>query len=106
MASTPDFGPSLDEAYDDVALVLIALTAHVQRKNEAAMLAAGFDDLRPSHGYLFQHLVTGPKSITGLAQAMEMTNQGASKAVIELETMGYVRRDVSESDARSREVAL
>lgn len=99
-------GPTLEEAHDDVALVFLALAAHVQRENEAHMRRKGFEDLRPSHGYVFQHLVTGPKSITQLARALEMTNQGASKAVIELEDLGYVHRRVSDADARARHVEL
>jgi DNA-binding MarR family transcriptional regulator len=104
MASTE--APSLEDAYADVALVVTALAAHVQDENVRYVAERGFGDLRPSHGYVFQHLTTGPKSIGALARALGMTPQGASKAVIELEELGYVERQVSGTDARSRAVAL
>ncbi|MQY05563.1 MarR family winged helix-turn-helix transcriptional regulator [Actinomadura macrotermitis] len=68
--------------------------------------AAGFTGLRTSHGYVFQHLVDGRPTIGELAARLEMTQQGASKAVAELERLGYVERVPGERDARVRLVAL
>lgn len=76
---------------------------------DAVMVAlgeAGFADLRFSHGFLIQHLVDGGRTIGELAQRMEMTQQGASKAVAELEALGYVERGADEEDARVRRVQL
>lgn len=56
--------------------------------------------LRPSHRALFQHLLNGSKTISALAAGLEVTQQGASKAVLELEAMGYVRRTADASDGR------
>jgi DNA-binding MarR family transcriptional regulator len=67
---------------------------------------AGFTDLRPAHGYVFQHLVEGPMRVTELARKLGMTAQGASKSVIELERMGYVVRQSDPGDQRNRPVAL
>lgn len=67
--------------------------------------AAGFADLRPSHGYVFQHLLGGPRSIGELGTLLEVTQQAASKTIAELTAMGYVEQVVSE-DARVRRVGL
>jgi DNA-binding MarR family transcriptional regulator len=67
--------------------------------------AAGFTGLRHAHGYVFQHLVGGPRSISELAALLEVTQQAASKTVAELEGLGFVEPTVSE-DARVRRVRL
>jgi DNA-binding MarR family transcriptional regulator len=72
----------------------------------AALVDRGFTDLRISDGYWFQHLVTGPRPITDLAQRMGITQQGASKAITDLERRGYVRRDAAAEDKRARVVSL
>src|SRR5688572_24200351 len=96
----------LDDSVGDVALVVLALAAEVTRRSEAHLSARGMGDLRASHGYVFQHLVTGAKSVSQLATALGMTPQGASKAVIALEDLGYVRRQPDPADARARLVDL
>ena len=79
-----------------------------QRMNEQVLEdlhAAGFTGLRHAHGYVFQHLLGGPRSISELAGLLEVTQQAASKSVAELEGLGYVEKTESE-DARVRRVAL
>jgi DNA-binding MarR family transcriptional regulator len=70
------------------------------------MAEAGFHDIRPAHGYVFQHLVAGPQRISDLAGKLGMTAQGASKLVIELEGAGYVERRQDPDDQRNRFVSL
>ncbi|MFP2933847.1 MarR family winged helix-turn-helix transcriptional regulator [Pyxidicoccus sp. 3LG] len=60
---------------------------------------------QPWHGYVFQHLLGGPRSISELAGLLEVTQQAASKTVAELEGLGYVEKTES-GDARVRRVAL
>ena len=79
-----------------------------QRVNEQVLEdihAAGFTGLRHAHGYVFQHLLGGPRSISELAGLLEVTQQAASKTVAELESLGYVEKTES-GDARVRRVAL
>ncbi|WP_200841764.1 MarR family winged helix-turn-helix transcriptional regulator [Actinomadura sp. K4S16] len=66
----------------------------------------GFTGLRFSHGYVFQHLVDAEPTIGELATRLEMTQQGASKAVAELERLGYVERVPDPADARIRRARL
>ncbi|AQZ60756.1 Transcriptional regulator, MarR family [[Actinomadura] parvosata subsp. kistnae] len=71
------------------------------------LAAHGFDGLRVSHGYVFQHLVEDlPRTIGELARKMEVTQQAASKVVAELEGLGYVERVPDPRDARIRRVRL
>jgi DNA-binding MarR family transcriptional regulator len=67
--------------------------------------AVGFMGLRHAHGYVFQHLLGGPRSISELATLLEVTQQAASKTVAELEKLGFIEQTPSE-DARVRRVRL
>jgi len=101
MTSTPPIPPERDLVILLTALHAGATTAVTRRMDDA-----GFADLRPAHGYVFQHLVEGPARVTELARKLGMTAQGASKSVIELEQMGYVVRQSDPGDQRYRPVAL
>jgi DNA-binding MarR family transcriptional regulator len=68
--------------------------------------AAGFPDLRTSHGFLFQHLVAGPLPVGALARRMGVSQQAASKAAGELERLGYLARTPDPADGRVRRVGL
>jgi DNA-binding MarR family transcriptional regulator len=79
-----------------------AMADEVQRR----IAADGMGDLRFADGLVFQHLVPGPLPIGVLAERMGVTQQGASKAVADLERRGYVERVRDPGDARSRRAAL
>ena len=101
---TPRTDPRSPADLDTATLLSLAGTI----ANDA-VLAAFRDEgieLRPAHGYVFQRLLTGEKSITDLAADLGMTQQGASKHVLELERMGMVSRVVSPDDRRARHVRL
>ena len=90
----------------DLPLLFAALNAATNAEVVRRLAAAGHADLRPAHGYVFQHLIAGPARITELADKLGMTVQGASKLVAELERHGYVDRRVDPGDRRNRIVAL
>ncbi|MCP9622613.1 MarR family [Nocardia otitidiscaviarum] len=66
----------------------------------------GFTDIRPAHGYIFQHLIDRNPTVGELASLLGMTQQGASKLVVELEKLGYVSRTSDPADHRVRRIAL
>src|SRR5262245_15985457 len=67
--------------------------------------AAGFADIRDSHGYVIQHLIDTERTITDIARRMAVTQQAASKAVADLVRLGLV--DVTAStDRRERRIRL
>ncbi|MFC4493474.1 MarR family winged helix-turn-helix transcriptional regulator [Streptomyces ovatisporus] len=79
-----------------------AASGHVQEQ----LAARGHGDLRFSHGYVFQHLIDAQPTVGELAAELEMTQQGASKTVAELERLGYTERAPDPRDARVRRVRL
>lgn len=68
--------------------------------------AAGFAGVKPSHGYVIQRLVDDEPTITALADSLGMTQQGASKQVRDLESLGYVERVAVPGDQRARRARL
>jgi DNA-binding MarR family transcriptional regulator len=71
----------------------------------ADMKRAGFGDLRPSHGYLVQHLLREPHSVGQLSKLLGVSQQAVSKTVAELTRAGYLETQPS-GDARVRLVRL
>lgn len=70
------------------------------------MRGRGFDDVRFSQGYVFEHLIDAEPTIGDLAERLDITQQGASKVVVELERAGYAVRVSDAVDARVRRVRL
>jgi DNA-binding MarR family transcriptional regulator len=95
-----------DPARADFSLAALfagwALADEVQRR----IAADGLDDLRFADGVVFQHLVSGPRTIGSLAERLGVSQQATSKAVADLERRGYVRRAADPADGRARQVAL
>jgi DNA-binding MarR family transcriptional regulator len=71
-----------------------------------ALRARGHPELRYSHGFLFQQLVEGARPVGEIAVNLGVTSQAVSKAVRELEALGYVTREADAADARVRRVTL
>src|SRR5689334_1360649 len=79
-----------------------AMADELQRR----LAAGGMEDLRFADGVVFQHLVEGPRSVSSLAERLEVSQQAASKAVADLERRGYLSRAADPDDARAKRVAL
>jgi DNA-binding MarR family transcriptional regulator len=90
----------------DLSLAAMLAGLAMAEEIERRVAAAGFDDVRFSHGFVFQHLLREPLTVGALARAMGVTQQRASKAASELEALGYVRREVDPNDARVRRLVL
>ena len=91
---------------DDVVLLLQACTATfgdrvLERVREEAGESVRFND-----GYVFQHLVPGPIAISVLARRLGVTQQAASKQVLDLEGRDLVRRRADPADGRGTLVEL
>jgi DNA-binding MarR family transcriptional regulator len=68
--------------------------------------AAGYAELRPMHGLVFQALKTSGATSTELAQHLGVTKQAAGQLVDDLDRMGYVRREDHPAGGRRRLVVL
>lgn len=91
---------------DDLVLLISACSARLDDDVLARVRRMVGDDVRYRDGYVFQHLVGGPISITALARLLGVTQQAASKQVADLESRGLVVRRPDPGDARARLVDL
>jgi DNA-binding MarR family transcriptional regulator len=87
------------------ALVTLAAPA-VTEALVTRLREQGYDGVRASHGYVVQRLLDDEPTIGGLAAALGMTQQGASKQVADLERLGYAERVPAPGDQRVRHVRL
>lgn len=67
---------------------------------------AGWTDLRPLHGLVFQALGGGGATSTELAERLGVTKQAAGQIVDDLEAKGYLRREPHPAGGRRRLVVL
>lgn len=78
------------------------------RVNELVMertRKAGFTHVRESHGYVIQHLIASARTITELAELMDVTQQAASKIVAELLHIGILEA-IPAKDRRTKRIRL
>ncbi|MFD0764796.1 MarR family winged helix-turn-helix transcriptional regulator [Mucilaginibacter lutimaris] len=76
--------------------LLNEMVGHLHKKLEVA----GFPEIKPSHGYIFQHINEDGSRITELAAHAKITKQSMSALVYQLEEWGYVRRKADARDKR------
>ena len=67
---------------------------------------AGYTDFRPAHAKVFENLSPISNTVTSLAENAQMTKQAMSELVIDLETLGYLRRVPHPSDRRAKQIVL
>lgn len=95
-----------DPADADLSLASLftgwALADELQRR----LAVEGFEDSRFADGVVFQHLVSGPLTISALAERLGVSQQATSKSVVDLEKRGYLSREPDPADARARQVVL
>jgi DNA-binding MarR family transcriptional regulator len=85
---------------------LLATSAALVDGIHAGVVARGFDDIRPTHGFAFVLLSHGGATVSELAGHLGVTKQAASQLVDELVGKGYVQRQAHPDDARARLVVL
>lgn len=97
--------PAVELEALDLGYLALFVGMRVNEQVLEGLHAAGFTGVRHSHGYVIQHLLGGPRSISELAGLLEVTQQAASKTVAELTQLGLLE-PVSSEDARVRRVRL
>jgi DNA-binding MarR family transcriptional regulator len=86
---------------------LVSLTGSaVERLLLRRIAEAGHAGVKPSHRYVIQRLIDSEPTIGELAASLGMTQQGASKQVVDLEQLGYAERVADRTDQRIRRVRL
>lgn len=89
-----------------LATLLLSAAAALVDGIHAAVTAAGFDDLRPAHGFAFVRISRGDATVGDVAEHLGVTKQAASQLVEELARKGYVTRHPHPGDARARLLSL
>jgi DNA-binding MarR family transcriptional regulator len=98
------------DPHNDVGVGFVALTEHLRdlfqlmvRYVHERLGQMGFDDVRPAHLTIFQHLSPEGSRIGELAERCQLTNQSVGYLVDYLEQHGYVER---RADPRNRRATL
>lgn len=99
-------GPHLAPDTIDVATLAWLAGSAANEHLLRAVRGSTHAKVRNAHGYVFQHLLNGPRTVGELALLLGVTQQAASKVVVELEGLGYVERRGDETDKRVRRVHL
>jgi DNA-binding MarR family transcriptional regulator len=81
-----------------VRVVWRGLLAELDRR----LADAGFDDLRPAHGAVFQTINAGGSRVTDMAEEAQISKQAMGELVTELERRGYLERRPDPSDGRAK----
>ncbi|MRH92106.1 MarR family transcriptional regulator [Nocardia sp. SYP-A9097] len=90
----------------DLPLLLLAAAAEVTDAVHHGVVAAGFDDIRPSHGFAFVRMAPNGATVGEIAEHLAVTKQAASQLVEELVKKGYAERNPHPVDARARLITL
>ena len=88
-----------------VRLLSMALRTSLEQLHEQ-LAAAGYPELRPTHGYALNAVARGEATASELAAGLGITKQGAAKVIQQLLEAGYVEQAVDPHDSRSRPVRL
>jgi DNA-binding MarR family transcriptional regulator len=86
-------------------LVLLAYQGFVRQLHDD-MAAHGYDDLGRSDGVVFRMLNYQPRTVSELADHLEISKQGTAQIIDDMQDRGYVVRTPDPNDARAKLVAL
>jgi len=90
----------------NVGILLRDPFQEVVRRVSAGLADAGFDDLRPAHTAVFQHVEAGGSRLTDLAERAQITKQSMGYLIDYLEQRGYLERRPDPSDRRAALISL
>lgn len=89
-----------------IGLLLRLVYQHYAQDIEAALGAAGFDDIGPAAANVFPFVPPRGITVSALAELARVRKQTMAQAVQQLEHAGYVERRPNPRDGRSRLVFL
>ena len=109
MSSDPHLKPLPGSSRDErpnVGILLRDPLQQIVQSVSSGLTDAGFDDIRPAHTAVFQHIDADGTRITDLAERAQITKQSMSYLVEHLESHGYVERKPDPSDRRATLICL
>ena len=89
-----------------LSAALLAAAGDLTQRIHDGVVARGFADLRPAHGFAFARLAPDGATATDLAAHLGVTKQAASQLVDEIVRKGYAERRPHPRDARARLIVL
>ncbi|MFY4719616.1 MarR family winged helix-turn-helix transcriptional regulator [Streptomyces sp. LaBMicrA B280] len=89
-----------------LSAALLAAAGDLTQRIHEGVVARGFADLRPAHGFAFARLAPDGATVTELAAHLGVTKQAASQLVDEVVRRGYAERRSHPGDARARLIVL
>ncbi|GHI08827.1 MarR family transcriptional regulator [Streptomyces cellostaticus] len=89
-----------------LSAALLAVAGDLTQRINDGVVARGFTDIRPAHGFAFARLAPDGATVTDLAAHLGVTKQAASQLVDEIVRKGYAERRPHPGDARARLVVL
>ena len=92
---------SAKENYKNTGVYLRVLYDSLVANLHDRLAEAGYGEITPSHGLVFQYLEEEGSRITNLAAHTSMTKQSMSALVYQLEGFGYLERKNDPLDARA-----
>jgi len=87
--------------YVNTGAYLRMLWDELRYNMEMQLKNRGYEDISPSHGWIFHHTVDSGSRVTDLAAVAKITKQSMSTLVAQLENSGYVKRKPDPSDKRA-----
>ena len=90
----------------DLAILVTGAARVVADRLGEAVAKAGIDDMKPQFGYVIRALAERERTLTELAELLDVTKQAAIKVVDEMETRGFLSREADPDDRRAKVLRL
>jgi len=90
----------------NIGILLRRLSQDVVQRVSDGLVEAGFDDVRPAHTAVFQHIEGDGSRLTDLAERAQITKQSMGYLVDYLEERGYLERRPDPADRRVALICL
>lgn len=95
-----------NEIESDLAIVLVGAARVVADQLGEAVERSGIDDMRARFGYVIRALAEQDRTLTDLADLLDVSKQAAIKVVDEMEARGFIVREADPSDRRQKVLRL
>ena len=90
----------------NIGILLRGPLQEIVRRIADGLEKAGFDDIRPAHTAVFQHIKADGSRLSELAENAQMTKQSMGYLIDYLEEHGYVERQPDPTDRRASLIFL
>jgi DNA-binding MarR family transcriptional regulator len=89
-----------------IATATLRLSTRLIDEIQAGVIAAGFTDVTPLHGFAFARIAQGDTTTADLADHLAISKQAAAQLTHRLLTAGYLTRQAHPADRRARLLKL